>query len=313
MKELDEVLIPMQKHIKPLDMNGLQGRVLFIKKSPKAKNDRNILLIYGHHASIERMYGIAEALSDYGHVTMPDIPGFGGMDSFYKIRMNADFDSYADYLAAFIKLKYRNKKITIVGMSLGFALLTRTLQRYPELTKQVVMSISVVGFAHHQDFVFPAYKMKFFRLATKFISLKPVSNIYYNIFLHPAVIRMGYQYTTNAKHKFAPLSEDEKKAAIEFEVKLWRDNDARTHWTTLNSMLRLDNCKQHIDLSIDHIQVGGDQYFDNNNVEQHFRIIFNDFRDHLAVMDSHAPSILADKTSAAPLLPKSLRKRLTSK
>lgn len=311
MKQLDNVLIPMQKNIKPLDMNGLQGRVLNIKKSPDSKADRNILLIYGHHSSIERMYGIAEALSDYGNVTLPDIPGFGGMDSFYKIGMKADFDNYADYLASFIKLKYKKKKVTIVGMSLGFAFLTRMLQRYPELAKQVDMSVSVVGFAHHQDFVFSSLNKKIFRFGTKLLSTKLLSVFYYNIFLNPSVVRLGYQYTPNAKHKFAPLTADEKRTAIDFEVKLWRDNDVRTHWKTLNGMFNLDNCDKQIDLDVDHVSVGGDQYFDNQTIEQHFRIIFNDFHDHLAVMDSHAPSILADKKLALPLLPKSIRKKLS--
>ena len=58
---------------------------------PGPKNrDRNILLIYGHHAMLERWWGLVENLNLYGTVTMPDMPGFGGMDSFSKIGQKID-------------------------------------------------------------------------------------------------------------------------------------------------------------------------------------------------------------------------------
>ena len=86
-------------------------------------------MLYGHHSSLERVYGLAEDMSQYGNVTIPDYPGFGGMDSFYKIGMKPTLDNLADYLATFVKLRYRGKKVTIVGMSLGFVIATRMLQR----------------------------------------------------------------------------------------------------------------------------------------------------------------------------------------
>src|SRR3982751_3045218 len=98
----------MTDYIRPLEMNGLTGRMLHMP-APKNKK-RDILLIYGHHSCLERMYGVAEDLNQYGAVTMPDLPGFGGMDSFYKIGMEPTLDNLADYLAAFIKLRYKGKK-----------------------------------------------------------------------------------------------------------------------------------------------------------------------------------------------------------
>src|SRR5581483_6795608 len=70
-------------YIVPLNMNGLQGRMLHLPAPAGRK--REILLLYGHHSSLERWWGIAQVLNRYGAVTMPDLPGFGGMDSLYKI------------------------------------------------------------------------------------------------------------------------------------------------------------------------------------------------------------------------------------
>ena len=77
-------------------------------------------------------------------------------------------------------------------------------------------------------------------------------------------------------------------------------------------MMRLDNCHKSIDMPVHHVSVKNDQYFNNKVVEQHMRVIFNDFYEHEAVMPNHAPSIIASKEEAAPLVPKSLRKVFSS-
>lgn len=308
MNNIDAVLIPMQKNIKPLNMNDLNGRMLRLN-APKGKK-RDILLVYGHHASIERVYGIAEAFNDYGSVTVPDLPGFGGMDSFYKLGMKPTIDNFADYLASFIKLRYRNRKITIAGMSLGFVIVTRMLQRYPELTGQVELLISIVGFSHKYDMKFTKSRYMFYRNGASFFSNKLPSAFFYNVFLHPTVLRTVYSKAHNAKSKFENLDKETLKSTMDFEVKLWRESDIRTYMNTALSMMLLDNCKVQIDLPVHHISVNSDQYFDHNVVEQHMRVIFNDFTEHVAVIPNHAPSILATKKEAEPFIPKSITKLL---
>src|SRR5579884_3670087 len=140
-------------YIVPLEINKLEGRMLYIP-GEKSSN-REILLIYGHHGMLERWWSLVENLNEYGSVTMPDLPGFGGMDSFYKINRRPDIDAFADYLAAFIKLRFKRKRVAIVAISFGFVVVTRMLQRYPELTGKVDMLVSLVGFMHKDDFVYP--------------------------------------------------------------------------------------------------------------------------------------------------------------
>ncbi len=168
-----------QDHIQPLNMNGLTGRMLYMP-APKNKK-RHILLIYGHHSSLERMYGVAEDLNQYGSITMPDLPGFGGMDAFYKAGLKPTLDNFADYLAAFIKLRFKDKKITIAGMSFGFVIATRMLQKYPKLTTKVDLMISVVGFCHHDDIIFTRPRFLFYRYTAAFFDHRLTAPFFHNV------------------------------------------------------------------------------------------------------------------------------------
>ncbi|MDO8265585.1 MAG: alpha/beta hydrolase, partial [Candidatus Saccharibacteria bacterium] len=250
MKNIFDNYAEMQSNIKSLDINGLKGRMLRIAsiKNPK----KEILMIYGHHASLERVYGLAHELSQYGNVTAPDLPGFGGMDSFYKIDMIPTIDTLADYLATFVKLRYKNKRVTIIGMSLGFAIATRMLQRYPELTKKVDILVSMVGFTRSDDTKLDKKITGMYKLLGLIFSHRIPAFLFYNIALHPSLIRAIYAKTPNAKAKFKHLSRDDHKRAMEFEVILWRENDVRTYMKMLLEMLTIDNCKQQINLAVHH-------------------------------------------------------------
>lgn len=313
MKKIFKNIEAMQSHMQPLEINGLKGRMLRIPASKKSKANREILMLYGHHASLERVYGIAEDMSQYGNVTIPDYPGFGGMDSFYAIGMKPTLDNFADYLATFVKMRYRGKKVTIMGMSLGFVFATRMLQRYPELVKKVDLTISIVGFTRHDDFTLSKGRQRAYKALAHVFKYRLPAAFFYNVLLHPTVLRTFYGKTHNARNKFEHLTQEERKQMMEFEVILWRDNEVRTYMETSLMMLSLDNCQKQIKLPVHHASVENDQYFDNAIVEQHMRVIFTDFTNHVAVLPNHAPTIVADKEESAPFVPKSLRKVLNEK
>src|SRR5688572_21813168 len=96
------------EYVQPLLMNGLSGRMLYIPAKNSKK--RQMLVISGQHTSIERMEALAHELAKYGTVTVPDLPGFGGMEPLYKLGVKPDLDTMADYLASFIKLRYMRKR-----------------------------------------------------------------------------------------------------------------------------------------------------------------------------------------------------------
>lgn len=292
----------------PLNMNGLRGRML--RMPPKKGKKREVLIVYGHHSSLERMYSVAEVLHDYGGVTMPDLPGFGGMDSFYKIGEKPDMDTMADYLASVIKLRYRNRRFTIAGISYGFTVVTRMLQRYPDIAKKVDLLISVVGFTHHEDFTFSKTRRMGYLLGARIFSFRLTAMLFRNVVLHPTILRTFYARTYNARHKFADLSPEETKILTEFEIHLWRINDVRTYMKTTMEMLRIDNCGVPVAVPVWHVGVDADNYFDSELVEQHMRVVFEDFVLVNAPFKKHMPNVIAGKKEVAKLFPRKIRKRL---
>lgn len=296
-------------YIVPLNINGMDGRML--KMPPPKGQTKEILFIYGHHSSLERWWGLTQVLNKYAGVTMPDMPGFGGMDSFYKIGKKPTIDNLADYLAAFIKMRYRRKKVIIAGMSFGFVVATRMLQRYPELSKKVTLMVSIVGFAHKDDFTFSKPRYNLYLNATRFLSRCLPALFFRHVVLHPVILRNFYARTHNAKHKFATAKNSQDfDRLMDTEVSLWHDNDVRTWAFTSTQFLKLDNCNVRVNVPVWHISVKADHYFDNHLVEQHMRVIFSDFNTDQIIMKTHAPSVIADEKAAAPLVPAKLRRVL---
>jgi pimeloyl-ACP methyl ester carboxylesterase len=239
------------------------------------------------------------------------LPGFGGMDSFYTIGREATIDSLADYLAAFVKMRYRRKRVTIAGMSFGFVIATRMLQRYPELTKKVDLLVSLVGFARYDDFSFSRPRYLFYRWGASVFAHRPTAWFFRYVCLNASILRLVYAKTNNAKNKFASVdSKEQFDRMMDVEIGLWHDNDVRTYMATTVQFLTFDNCKVRVDLPVWHVSAQADHFFDANRVEQHMQVIFSEFHAVKSKLDTHAPSIIADEKMAAPLVPAKLRRIL---
>lgn len=276
------------------------------EKHPK----REILFIYGHHAMIERWWGLIENLVNYGNVTVPDLPGFGGMDSLAKIGIKPTTDDLAEYLAAFIKLRYKHKKFTIYAISYGFVVTTRMLQLHPELSKKVDILISCVGFMHGDDFHWPKARRRVFRIATRLIAARPLPFLIRYCALNRFVIHTLTSTLPNSKHRFIEVTPEEFDSTMELEVQLWQANDVRTHWLTTSEFFSLDNTKKHIDLPVIHVVSEGDHYFNNVKVEEHMRQVFSGYKQFIAKTQAHTPHVTASKKDMAVLLPTGLRRML---
>jgi pimeloyl-ACP methyl ester carboxylesterase len=296
-------------YIVPLNINKLDGRMLHVPGPPKYAQ-RQILLVYGHHAMLERWWGLVENLNAYGAVTMPDLPGFGGMDSFEKIGIKPDIDAYADYLAAFIKLRFKKKKFTIVAISYGFVVVTRMLQRYPELSKKVDLLVSLIGFMHKDDFVYSVPSRRFYVRATRLFATRPSAFLIRRLALNRFVLRYLYIHLPNSKRRMIEVSPEEFEATMDFEVKLWQANDVRTHWLTTSEFLRLDNCTKKVNLPVIHVASKHDHYFDNEIVKQHMLVVFKSYKRYVAVSKAHTPSVLSTKKEAGVMVPAGLRRIL---
>jgi pimeloyl-ACP methyl ester carboxylesterase len=303
-------LLP-EDFIVPLNMNGLEGRML---RTPSAtKHQREILLIYGHHAVLERWWGLVENLNQYGNVTMPDLPGFGGMESFYKIDTRPNIDAFADYLASFIKLRYSRKRISVFAISYGFVVVTRMLQRHPELAKKIDLLICFAGFMHKDDLLYGTKKKSFYGLVARFLATRPIATAIRYVGFNKFVLRKLYSTFPNSKRRMIDISPEEFKTSIDFEQLLWQANDVRTHWLTTSEFLNLNNLESRIKLPIVHVVSEKDHYINNIKVEQHMRQVFSDYKQFVATTKAHVPSVIADKVAMSVMLPSGLRRLLSEK
>lgn len=78
------------------------------------------------------------------------------------------------------------------------------------------------------------------------------------------------------------------------------------------TMLKLDLCKEQIDLPVYHITASEDRYFDNHIVEQHLAIIYSNVAVIPARTEQHGPTVLANAKEASVMVPTRLRRLLNS-
>jgi len=304
-----EILIPAE-YLSSLHINGMRGRMLKVPAKKQTKQATKILLVYGHHSSIERMYSLASYLSEYGEITMPDLPGFGGMDSFYVIGQRPSIDAMADYLATYIKLTFKKNPIAVCGMSYGFLVVTRMLQKYPHMDQQITLLVSLVGFSHHEDFRFSPATHRLLSTSAKVMSSAPLSFLAKHIFLTRPFITLSYTLSAHKHVKMKDASQEERKRRIRFEVYLWRCNDARTYFSTSHDFLTIDLTKTAIPLALQHVSVQQDQYFNKKVVINHLKKIFRSVKVYSATLPNHAPTVISDENEASLLLPATLKRRL---
>jgi hypothetical protein len=299
-------------YIENLEIYGMKGRML--RLPARRKKTTEILMIYGHHAAIERMAAIAEEMNKYGAVTLPDLPGLGGMQSFYKIGKKPTLDNYADYLATFIRWRYKRKRFCIAATSFGFTVVVAMLKKYPELCKQVDIVISFVGFLHKDELHFSKDTLFIGRFFSRLLSFKLTAGFLRLFVVRRPIIKLAYKIASSKSHKIKDAETEEiKKKRIEFETWLWKNNDIRTHMYTLSKMLNIDLLDARIkNVHLHHIGVDNDHYFDGHVVAQHMNIVFEQCTFDTAKLKSHAPTVIASAKEASRLLPSYTKRILRS-
>jgi pimeloyl-ACP methyl ester carboxylesterase len=300
-------------YILPLNINGLSGRMLRLP-APSVRKKREILIVPGHHTSIERLTGLTELINEFGAVTLPDIPGFGGMDPLYNIGEKATLENLADYLATFIKVRYKNRRFTVMAISYGFAIVTRMLQKYPEIAKKVDLLVSWVGFVHGGDFKWNKRTVFWLRQGAWVFSHRLPAALVQHLGLRSFFIRRAYLYVEDKHPKFKNVeNETERDERIKFEIKLWQINDFRTYMACNYKMFKMNLCGDHVDLPVYHVAVENDHYFNNVVVEEHMRAIYKEFNLIKTKMPAHAPTIMASKKDVQGFVPPKLRQLLRKK
>jgi hypothetical protein len=165
-------------------------------------------------------------------------------------------------------MRYKRKKVTIVATGLGFAITTRMLQRFPELTKKVNLLISVGGFSHHDEFLTKPSNTLLMRYGASLFSNRFPAFALRAIALRPSLLRLTYNMTANKQDK----------PRIDSEVELWRRNDPRTYMDTTLTILKLDLLGERVNLPLCHVQLATNQSVDDHVVAQHLNIIYDKVR-----------------------------------
>jgi pimeloyl-ACP methyl ester carboxylesterase len=303
------------KYLEPLNMNGMEGRLLRMPCTVKKHAAREILLIYGHHASIERMKGFAEFLSDYGNVSMPDLPGFGGMDSFARVGLPITIESYADYMASFIKMNYKNRKVHIVAVSFGFQVITRMLQNNPDLVKKVISLNSIAGMIDKSAIAIPARRLLILRTITALASSRVGAFIYKHTALNSQIVKTFYPRTANAKDKLSNMSKSERQKMINFEALLWQINDVQSQALTARMLMNQGLCDgKTIDLAVNHMSTAKDIFFDHAVVEQQLNATYTKgCKVYKSDSEKHGPSLISNKEDVLAYIPAKMVKDIFGK
>lgn len=303
------IVIP-EKYIRAININGMNGRLMIIPAKKKSKANKKWLLVYGHHSSLERMYSVAQYMSNYGEVIVPDLPGFGGMDSFYKIGSKPSFENLAGYLNSIIKLYIRNGKFSVFSMSFGFLVVTKMLQLYPSLTKRIEKNASLVGFGSHKDFEFQGLRIKLGRMLARILATGPGSKLVRITLLNKISLNFLLKHFLHKRSKFKHLKESEIKDTIDMERELWMINDPRTHFHTLLDMMSLDFTSQKIDLKLLNIASKNDQWFNSKSVKKSLAAIYKNLTTDIANMETHGASVVATEKEVEKMLPKKAKEYL---
>lgn len=297
------------KYIKSLYMNGLHGRML--RLPPPADSQREILIVYGQRNSLEQLQNFAKKLNKHSGVTIADLPGFGGMQSFTKIGEKPSIDNFAAYLASFIKLRYKNRKVTIIGLAYGFAVITRALQRYPELSNKIELLISLGGFVHNEDLVISKPTRVAVRISTGVMSLRLPAWLAYNLALRPSAIRLASIVAQGTNPDSANASSEEIQQGVNNTVRKWRGQDFQTYSYTSKEILKLNLCSQQVNIELDHVN-SIKHHYNNSVLEQHLNVIYKKVRLHNHSKRSLKSNVAPDVVSGLHL-PYQLARKLSKK
>ena len=296
------------KHVFNFELNGLKGRYWHAPALSKQANSHVLVVIYGHHSSLERNFGLAQYLRQFAQVIMPDLPGLGGMESFYKVKKKPILENYADYLNDFLNFKFAgDKNFSLVGFSLGFLMITKFLQKYPSRRKDVRLLISVVGFVKGATFNVALVRRYFYLGIVGLVKTRLGSHIFKLLFLNKRFLRRFYARSFMAKHKFKDQADEKKKEFLEMEIDLWHRNDVRTWAFTGKELTTCDLTDKKIKHKLYHLSVKKDQFLDADLNRSNLKKVYNEVVFLDIKLPVHAPTVIADAGEIDSIMPASLR------
>jgi len=291
-------------YLEPYYINGLESRML--KTESRTTKRKNILFVYDLLDSLENSWELINDLRNFGHVSSVDLPGIGGMNSFYSIGYRPTIDNYADFLATFVKLRFKRGKIILAGKGFGFAVITRMLQKYPEIHKRTTTVLSINGHVHNNDFNISKTKIDLFKFVYNFLAIKPMAYTSKKLFSNSFI----YQKLNNKLlMKFLIYGVLNIEKDINSIKELFKKCDASTHWLLVEQLLALDNCQHRLNIKLLHAYYGND-LINHSTQRQHFQVSYKSYKEYKMIPNK------AEETehihSKNVILPKPLRRVLAN-
>jgi len=290
---------------------GLHGRYAHWPASSRDAK-RTFVLIYGQHATLERIEPIAQALSDYGDVYAVDTPGFGGMESSYKIKQYPSLDFMAGHLSHFVNKYVQTKRlITFMGISFGLQIITSALDKDHLLAKRTEEAISFAGFVSYKDFSMPISYQIFFMYLLANLGRTYIGSKIIKVFTTAPMLRFIYFAARpfNVQHKSLPKHKSQDY--LDQQIWLWQNNDARTHAATGWDFLRkTDMTSLRLPVSMVHVGVPRDHLLKNAQVSAELRIMYKSVIILDLNLNSHTSLDLDSSDKIRQLLPATLKELL---
>ena len=287
--------------------HDLKGRY-WLAPGLNAQADEHLLVfIYGHHSSLERNQGVLQHFRQVGRVLAIDLPGFGGMDSLYKMGLKPNIDNFAHYLNHLLRLHTKeNQKFSLIGFCFGFLITTRLLQIYPSWQERIRLNLSVVGFLSGKRFSFSKNRRRWYLIGAKFISMRLGAFIFRYLVLNRWILRRFYAKTSLAKTKFMNKNPAQRRELMEVEIDLWHRNDVRTWAFTSIVMLNCDLIGETVNTDVYHLATDYDQYFNHNNNIEDLKKVYNQVTFIKMNLSNHAPTIIISPKEAQEMIPQEM-------
>jgi len=292
--------------VTPLSLMGLHGRML-VHPSRKAGTKRTIVYVYGIHGSLERFYGVMYFLARFGRVVVPDLPGFGGMETFYKVGRKPSLDEYGDYVAAFIAQELPEGKLTLIGLSYGFVVITRMLVRHPELCERVDLVVSAMGLADGRDLNLQPLAKAWAKALFVTGQARPLANAIQYFATRQWMLRLMYM-GNNPKMKALPQAE--RPGLIEFEAYLWACNDMQTYCVAMKELFSYRQPGAMVPLVVHHIETENDHWLDVAAAERHIAAIYRRVIVHNSTLKHHGGVAYDNEAEAEEIIPAGVVKLL---
>ena len=297
------------KYLGELTVGQLRGRFWRAPAFKPRYQQHVIVVIYGHHASLERVAGLAQYLRRFGCVVVPDLPGFGGMDSFYKIDQLPQLENYALYLKRFLEGHLKEgQTFSLLGFSLGFQVVTKFFQLYPDWRPRVRLTLSLAGFLSGRSLQFTARRHRWYLRGITLVKTQFGSWLFRRLILNRWILRSFYGRTFSARKKF--IGQPERLRLLKAETRLWQINDVRTWAFTARAMIVGDLSSPPVDLDLYHVAAEGDHFLDNDHNLGRLRLVYNEVKLFHIELTAHAPTVVADVAEVEALMPADLVKVL---